>query len=809
MKKWFLFLFSGWFFTNTIKAQSLDSMMAVYHDDYQPEKIHIQFDRSSYQLGETIWFKAYLMAGQDRSDFSRNFYADWYDDGGNLVTHTVNPVFESSARGQFDIPAKYKGKMLHLRAYTQWMLNFDSSFLFTKDIPLIQPAVAAKASANTIPATVLHFFPEGGNLISKINSTVGFMATDVFGIPVSIRGAIFNAKNELIDSIASTHDGMGKFALEPAAGDQYSCIWKDEFGNTHTTALPSVKTSGIAIECKPVGHKVMFVLKRTDDAANNFKQLHAVASINQKLIYNASINLTAKKNAAGQFATDSIGTGVVQLTIFDADWIPVSERVIFVNNNDYRFDPALSIVNKRIGKRAKNEFELLVPDSIAANLSISVTDASLSVDTSTNIFSNFLLSGDIKGFIKNPAYYLANGDVETTQNIDLVMLTHGWRKINWEAIRQNKTPKFVFSMDSDYLQIKGNVYEGGHKSAVLNNNLKLSLTMQAKDSSKQYFLVDVDKNGGFRQRGLIFFDTSSVFYQLNDKRLNDVVSVNFARTLPEVPFKSKVNLPAYLSSNLGFLNDDDQWFTKSNRLKKMADSAVMLKEVIVRGRTKTPAEILDDKYTSGLFSTKNAYSFDVAGDQRSHGAIDIFHYLQGMVPGMSMSIPIMGANGAADANSDNVPGISWRDGTPDFFLNEMPSDGLTIMGIQMSDIAYIKVIRPPFMMSSGSGASGAIAVYTKTPMDKYVNNIRGLSSVILTGYTAYKEFFSPNYAQAPVKTSADIRPTLYWNPYLLTDKKNRSAKFEFYNNDITTKFRVVIEGVNAEGKMARLVQVIE
>ena len=39
------------------------------------------------------------------------------------------------------------------------------------------------------------------------------------------------------------------------------------------------------------------------------------------------------------------------------------------------------------------------------------------------------------------------------------------------------------------------------------------------------------------------------------------------------------------------------------------------------------------------------------------------------------------------------------------------------MGIQMSDIAYIKVFRPPFMGSSGSGPSGAIAIYTKKPAD--------------------------------------------------------------------------------------------
>jgi hypothetical protein len=43
----------------------------------------------------------------------------------------------------------------------------------------------------------------------------------------------------------------------------------------------------------------------------------------------------------------------------------------------------------------------------------------------------------------------------------------------------------------------------------------------------------------------------------------------------------------------------------------------------------------------------------------------------------------------------------------------------------------------------------------------------------------------------------------------MTDKKMRTVKLEFFNNDITKKFRIVLEGVNAMGKLARVEKVIE
>ena len=43
------------------------------------------------------------------------------------------------------------------------------------------------------------------------------------------------------------------------------------------------------------------------------------------------------------------------------------------------------------------KFSIEIPDSLVTNLSVSVTDAGLGYDSSHNIYSDFLIAGDLKG----------------------------------------------------------------------------------------------------------------------------------------------------------------------------------------------------------------------------------------------------------------------------------------------------------------------------------------------------------------------------------------------------------------------------
>src|SRR4051794_27475332 len=119
-------------------AQRIDSTLATYASRFPQERMYLQYDKPVYSPGETLWFKAYLMSGIMPSDISKNGYADFFDAEGRLLAHSVFPIVAGSFHGQFDIPDSLSTPYVHVKAYTAWMLNFDTAFLYEKNIRILQ-----------------------------------------------------------------------------------------------------------------------------------------------------------------------------------------------------------------------------------------------------------------------------------------------------------------------------------------------------------------------------------------------------------------------------------------------------------------------------------------------------------------------------------------------------------------------------------------------------------------------------------------------------------------------------------------------
>src|SRR5699024_1292488 len=160
------------------------------------------------------------------------------------------------------------------------------------------------------------------------------------------------------------------------------------------------------------------------------------------------------------------------------------------------------------------------------------------------------------------------------------------------------------------------------------------------------------------------------------------------------------------------------------------------------------------------------------------------------------------------ANPTN-PSISWRGGTPGFFIDEIPVAIDQVMNIPVTNVAFIKVFRPPFMAGFG-GANGAIAIYIRRGSDVRMPVGKGLDKIEVQGYSLVKEFYSPDYAieKADVKT-ADKRATLYWNPQLIADSIHHVLEIPFYNSDIAKQIRVKVEGITQDGRLVHIDKMIK
>lgn len=110
----------------------------------------------------------------------------------------------------------------------------------------------------------------------------------------------------------------------------------------------------------------------------------------------------------------------------------------------------------------------------------------------------------------------------------------------------------------------------------------------------------------------------------------------------------------------------------------------------------------EEQYFKGLFRSNNGYTFPVMDDPNAASYFSVFQYLQGRVPGLYSYHSGVFAR----------PYISYRSGSPALFLDEVRVDASALASVNMNDVAFIKVFRPPFFGAFGGGANGAIAVYT-------------------------------------------------------------------------------------------------
>lgn len=102
-----------------------------------------------------------------------------------------------------------------------------------------------------------------------------------------------------------------------------------------------------------------------------------------------------------------------------------------------------------------------------------------------------------------------------------------------------------------------------------------------------------------------------------------------------------------------------------------------------------------------------------------------------------------------------------------------------------------------------NAARGLIIVTTKkgTPPANTVKYAPGVTTFTPKGYYVSREFYSPKYDAAP-NDQPDRRTTVFWTPNLVTDETGM-AKFDYFNTDQPGNYRIVIEGMDINGNLAR------
>ncbi len=131
------------------------------------------------------------------------------------------------------------------------------------------------------------------------------------------------------------------------------------------------------------------------------------------------------------------------LTLSGAESKPFCERLVFNQNNE---DARITLkTDKTIyNKRDSVSLRVSLSDSTygtkEAFLSLAATEKIFTDNSSifpSTISSWFLLESDVRGLVEEPSYYFDPSNPDRLKDLDLLLLTQGWRDFDWKYKTMN------------------------------------------------------------------------------------------------------------------------------------------------------------------------------------------------------------------------------------------------------------------------------------------------------------------------------------------------------------------------------------
>ena len=111
-----------------LHLQNYASNIAQFNRHYPQEKVYLHMDNRSYFIGDTIFFKAYVMNAttHQRTRISEVLYVELLNEKGIEMEHKKLKIVGGICHGGFILKDSYRSGYYEIRAYTRHMLNFGN-----------------------------------------------------------------------------------------------------------------------------------------------------------------------------------------------------------------------------------------------------------------------------------------------------------------------------------------------------------------------------------------------------------------------------------------------------------------------------------------------------------------------------------------------------------------------------------------------------------------------------------------------------------------------------------------------------------
>lgn len=466
-------------------ADAIDDLEKLLRDNPQvQEKIYVHTDNSCYFVGDTLWYKAYVVRADNLvpTDMSKLLYVELLSPDGIVVERQHVVVSANGVTcGQFALTDSLYSGYYEIRAYTRWQMNFnvterdysrddrwkfygkqaakdffrDFEGLYSRVVPVYNKPnkegnyedryMARRPKQHVLKEKdflVASFYPEGGTLVKGVPCNVAFEVTDNNGQALDIEGTLTDGTK-----LKPQHLGRGKFVVTPS--DKPLKATFTYKGKNYSFNLPKAADSGTTITYNSLKGEMTLNSQLVMPAA------YAVLCRGRLIAFNR-VNPQSQVPVTINTQGMDCPTGINEVIVYDNEAHPLASRLFFVNNNDYgvALDVKMNTTAEEVGK--KTTLAPYAPVDVKVErggndalsvFSIAVRDAQTDERgyDDGNIMTDMLLSSDLKGFIAYPAYYFESDDEEHRTNLDLLMMVQGWRRYKRaETIRYQPERSLTF-----------------------------------------------------------------------------------------------------------------------------------------------------------------------------------------------------------------------------------------------------------------------------------------------------------------------------------------------------------------------------
>ena len=760
--------------------------------EFRPqEKVFLHTNKQILAAGETLWFKAYLTDANTHkaSKLSKVLSVELIDQNQQMLYSRILKLENGSGFAEIDLSDSLPDGDYFLKAYTNYMLNFDRSLLYTQPLKIINKWVAYPKTEAPSAGFDVQFFPESGDFVNGLITSVGFKAIDEKGLGVSISGEIVDDQANKITDFQSQFAGMGSFKLIPTTGRTYTArvAYKGSF---FEFPLPKVLPNGAIIQVTPALEKMTIKVLTKDYPLDN----HFLLGYQRGKAFMLLKPDPSNSYMYSTFSTTDLPSGMVNFTLFNPESVAIAERLSFVMSQD---DPTLSIENpEKNTNRSKTSVSLSIDHQgkdALADLSVSVFRASLDQPMKNNIQTHLLLSSDLKGHIEMPQYYFQDVDMQKVEALNNLLLTQGWRRFKWPDVMDKDLPEINHFLEQ-HQSISGQLFKYYNRQHSAPGEVSLTVLENPLINAT----VETDADGKFQFAGLDFQDTVSIILQAQKpgkkakkdptKEKNDAFYIRVDKkaippvVTPLVPMRTAEidNAIADAEAQMNKIREIEAAFSEGG--------AIMLDAFEFKS-TKNP---YDDPVSSRALMYNNPTTRveldSMPVDPRLGAATmaDVFNALQ--IPGFNTTT--MQSRGASTISGSN---------TVAFFYDGMQVDQAFVMqDLSPGDVGSIDYFTGAKASIFGAvGASGVIAIYPRSDRSYANLDVVGIANFKLPGYYQPREFYSPNY-DVTTEEKPDYRATLYWNPAIQTDQHG-AATFSFFTSDEDAEYLIEVQGLTSDG----------